>query len=171
MMAVSPQPRDIGSRLARIETQLHTLTGRVPSLPSLAIPLYRLWAPALQTATATAFATVPASSAVGMGDLWQGRIDVGSHPCLSIDGVWGDLDSTTPTVTYQINVGLLTATWQSSAAVTEKHLVDIRPLLGESNLQIRLSIQSTGGAAGSDRLYCQPLGVFLRGMPDDGVFG
>lgn len=170
-MVASPQPRDPASRIARIETQLRTLTGRVPSLPSLGIPLYRLWSPALQTNTATAYATAPASSAVGMDTLWEGRISYGSHPCLSIDGVWGDLDSLTTTITYQIVVGVLVATWQTTGPQTEKHLIDIRPLLEESDLQVALSVVDIGGAVGTDHLLCQPLGVYLRQVPDDGIFG
>lgn len=170
-MVKSPQPRDPGSRLTRIEEQLRTLSSRVPSPPHLAIPLYRLWSPALQTNTATAYATLPASSALGMATLWEGRIDYGSHPCLSVDGVWGDLDSMTATITYRLAIGVLVVTWQATGQQTAKHLIDVRPLLEESDLQVTLSVSNIGTAAGTDRLLCQPLGVYLRQMPDDGIFG
>lgn len=164
-MGISPQPRDPASRLARIERSLATLTSRVPSPPHLAVPLYQLWQPA-----AAGYSTIPASSAVN-ALLWEGRVELGSHPCLSVDGVWGDLDSATVTVTYQLKVGTVTATWQATGQQTVKHLVDIRPLIGESNLQVTLTVADIGTAAGTHRILVQPLGVYLRQMPDDGVFG
>lgn len=170
-MGISPQPRDLGSRLAMVEKQLATLTGRVPSLPHLAVPLYRLWSPALQTNTASAYATVPASSAIGMGTLWEGRIDYGSHPCLSVEGVWGDLDSTSVTVTLKLVVGVLVYTFTATGQQTAKHLFDLSPVLEQSDLQVTLAVSNIGLAAGTDRLLCQPLGVYLRQAPIDGVFG
>ncbi|HEX3778445.1 MAG TPA: hypothetical protein VHX38_02175 [Pseudonocardiaceae bacterium] len=170
-MGISPQPRDLGSRLTRVESQLATLTGRVPSLPHLAVPLYRLWSPALQTNTASAYSTVPASSAIGMATLWEGRVDYGSHPCLSIDGVWGDLDLMAPTITYRVVIGVLSYTWQATGQQTAKHLFDLRPVLEQSDLQVQLSISDIGTAAATDRLLCQPLGMYLRQMPVNGVFG
>lgn len=165
-MVASPQPRDLGSRLARIETQLQVLTGRVPSLPSLAVPLYRLWTP-----TASGYSTTPASSAIAMGTLWEGRIDYGSHPCLSLSGVWADLDTGTATITYQVTAGILRYTFQATTQQTTKHLFDLRPVLQQSDLQVAVSVVDIGAAMGTDRLLCQPLGVYLRRLPDDGIFG
>lgn len=170
-MVKSPQPRDIGSRLSRIETQLATLTGRSPSFPPVPVVLYQKWTPPLQTATSTAYATAAASSAIGMTTLWEGRIEYVSHPCLSVYGVWGDLDSMLPTIRYQITAGVTAFTWQSTGAVTEKHLFDISGLLQQSDVQVALSVKSIGTATGTDRILVSPLGCYQRQAPDDGIFG
>src|ERR1700743_597202 len=164
-MVASPQPRDIGSRLTRIERQLGTMTGRSPSFPPVPIPLYQRWTPTPQTATSTAYATAAASSVIGMTTLWEGRIEYVSHPCLSIYGVWGDLDSMLPIIRYQLTAGVNAFTWQSTGAVTEKHQFDITGLLQQSDVQITLSVQSIGTATGSDRILVSPLGCYQRQPP------
>lgn len=170
-MVASPQPTDPLSRLNRIETQLKILTGKSPSFPPGAIHLYPRFTPALQTATATAYATAPASAVIGMATLWEGRIEYVSHPCLSIFGVWGDMDSMLPAITYQLTAGVTAYTWKSSGQVTEKHLFDIGGLLQQSDVQVTLSVQSTGTATGTDRVLVSPLGCYQRQPPDDGIFG
>lgn len=170
-MVGSPQPRDPMSRLAAIETQLKILTGRSPSFPPVPIHLYPRWTPALQTATSAAYATAPATNVIGMATLWEGRIEYVSHPCLSVYGVWGDLDSMLPTIRYQITAGVNAFTWQSVGAVTEKHLFDVTGLLNQSDVQVTLSVQSIGTATGTDRILVSPLGCYQRQAPDDGIFG
>lgn len=170
-MVASPQPTDLMSRLARVEAQLKILTGKSPSFPPSPVHLYPRWTPALQTATATAYATAPASAVIGMSTLWEGRIEYVSHPCLSIYGVWGDLDSMLPSITYQITAGVNAFTWQSIGQVTEKHLFDVSGLVQQSDVQVTLSVQSIGTATGTDRILVSPLGCYLRQSPSDGGFG
>lgn len=169
-MVASPQPMDLLSRLVRAEQAIKTLTSRVTSLPRIPVQVFPKWNSASQTATAAAYATVAASSAVTMGSLWEGRIDFGSHPCISIYGAWGDADSSA-LVVYQLSVGVSTFTWPVVTAGTSKHLFDISGLLTQEDIQVTLSVQSITGGTGTDHILVQPIGVFLRATPTDGNFG
>lgn len=163
----------LANQLRELKRTIDAVNRKVPNSlqPFIPVQLFRLFAPALQTATGTAQATVPASSAVGMSTLWQGRIGYCSHPCLSIEGMWGDLDSMTPAVIYQLSVGVMTFNWTSSGQVVEKHSFDISGLANQQDVQVTLSVTNVGGATGTDRILVSPVGCFLRQNPVDGIFG
>lgn len=170
-MVARPQPTDAMSRMVRLEQAVKTLTSRVSSLPRIPVVLYPRWNSASQTGTAAAYATVAASGAVAMGTLWEGRIDLVSHSCLSIYGQWGDADATTSVIIYQLAVGVSGFTWQANGSTAAKHKFDLTGLLGQEDVQVALSVQSTGGATGTDHILAQPLSVYLREPPTDGIFG
>lgn len=141
------------------------------SRPFAHIPLVKRWAPPLQTATSTGAATAAAANVVGMGALWQGRISLCSHPCVSVDGTWGDMDSSLPTITYQLRVGVEAFTWTANGQAAGLHRFDVSSLVGQQDIDVTLSVTSVGTAAGTDRIVIDQLGCSLREWPPGAVFG
>lgn len=142
------------------------LAGVGLALPYIPVTMYPRWnGGQFQTATATGEASAVASSVVGMGVLWEGRIGYCSHPAISFDGMWGDADLGTATITYQATVGALTFTWTATGFAAALHQFDIHSLVGNTDLAVTLQVLSVGSAAGTDRVAAGIKGVHLRQTP------
>lgn len=120
-----------------------------------------------RTATATGSAAAVASSIVGMGVLWEGRIGYVSHPALLIDGTWGDIDNAGITPTYAVTVsGIPVGTWTGPGGQAgAQHIFDVRQFVGHESAPVQISVTSTGGAPTTDRIACDVLGVHLSQSP------
>jgi hypothetical protein len=149
------------------------LTGVGLALPFIPVPMAMKWnGGPFQTATQVGSASMLASSIVANTPLWEGRIGYTSHPVISVDGLWGDIDNVLITPVYQFVVGSQTFTWNAAGGqLFGLHKFDISSQIGQTDLQVRLSVTNTGGATGTDRIACQVLGTHLRQSPPDGVFG
>lgn len=146
------------------------LSGTGLAYPYIPVPVYPRWnGGPFQTATATGEAAAVASSIVGMGTLWEGRIGFCSHPAISVDGMWGDVDSGTPVITYKLVVGSQNFTWTQAGFSATRHTFDIHTQVGSTDLPVTVAVTSVGTAVGTDRIACGVKGLYLRQTP--AVFG
>lgn len=143
-------------------------TGMGLAYPYFSIPMFPRWnGGTFQTATATGVASADATHAVGMGALWVGRIGWVSHPWMSVDGIWGNVDAGSadgPTYHVDVGSGLATATWQANGGqIAARHDFDITAVYNQHDVPVTIAITNVGtGVAGTNRLACQLMGLFLR---------
>lgn len=128
--------------------------------PYLAVPMYPLFTTNVAAGSIIAYNTVNASSITSETALWEGRIPFGSHPRISIDGIWGQGSGSNNTTFKLYVAGTVVGTWTENGTleVARKGPFDISSVFGNESVQVQLKAVSSGtGVVG-----CQVFGCYLR---------
>jgi hypothetical protein len=130
------------------------------AFPYLAVPMYPLFTTNVAAGSVVAYNTVNVSAITTETALWEGRIPLGSHPRISIDGVWGQGSGSNNT-TFKLYVGgSVVGTWTENGTleVARKGPFDISGVFGNESVQVQLKAVSSGtGVVGA-----QVFGCYLR---------
>jgi hypothetical protein len=128
--------------------------------PYLSIPMYQLFTTNVGLGSIVAYNTIDATAITTEKALWEGRIPLGSHPRISVDGVWGQASGANNT-TFKLKVaGTAVGTWTESGAleVARKGPFDITSVIGSESIPVQVTAVATGsGAVGA-----QVFGCYLR---------
>lgn len=126
--------------------------------PYLSVPMYPLFS--IAASSIVGYSTVNASAITTETTLWEGRIPLGSHPRIRIDGVWGQGSGSNNT-TYKLYVaGSVVGTWTENGTleVASKGPFDISAVFGNEGIQVQLKAVSSGTGV----VAAQVFGCHLR---------
>ena len=126
--------------------------------PYLAVPMYPLFTVA--ASSIVSYDTVTPASITTETALWEGRIPLGSHPRIRVDGVWGQASGANNT-TYKLYVaGNVVGTWTENGTleVANKGPFDISGVFGNESITVQLKAVSSG----TGLVAAQVFGCYLR---------
>lgn len=125
--------------------------------PYLAVPMYPLFTTNVAAGSVVGYNTVNVTAITSETTLWEGRIPYGSHPRISIDGVWGQGSGSNNT-TFKLYVGgVAVGTWTENGVieVARKGPFDISAVFGNESVQVQLKATSSGtGVVGAQVFGC-----------------
>jgi hypothetical protein len=128
--------------------------------PYLSIPMYQLFTTNVALGSVVAYNTVDATAITTEKALWEGRIPLGSHPRITVDGVWGQASGSNNT-TFKLKVaGGVVGSWTENGTleVARKGPYDITSVIGNESI----TVQVTAVSSGSGAVGCQVFGCYLR---------
>lgn len=128
--------------------------------PYLSIPMYQLFTTNVALGSVVAYNTVDATAIATEKALWEGRIPLGSHPRISIDGVWGQGSGSNNTTFKLYVAGTSVGTWTENGALetARKGPFDITSVIGSESVSVQLKAVSSGTGV----VAAQVFGCYLR---------
>lgn len=125
--------------------------------PYLSVPMYPLFS--MAASSVYAYMTIAQASIASETLLWEGRIPLGSHPRINVNGVWGQASGSNSS-TYKLYVnGTAIGTWnETGLSVGVRGPFDVSPYLDQTDVTVQLK----ASASGSGTVAAQVLGCYLR---------
>lgn len=126
--------------------------------PYLAVPMYQLFTVA--ASSIVAYSTVTPAAIASETSLWEGRIPLGSHPRIRVDGVWGQASGANNTTFRLYVAGTVVGTWTENGTleVSNKGPFDISGVFGSESIPVQLKAVSSG----TGLVAAQVFGCYLR---------
>ena len=130
------------------------------AFPYLAVPLYPMFTTNVAAGSVVGYNTFNASAITSETTLWEGRIPLGSHPRISIDGVWGQGSGANNTTFRLYVAGTAVGSWieNGTLEVARKGPYDISSTFGSESIQVQLRAVSSGTGV----VAAQVFGCYLR---------